>query len=191
MKCSNKNEVKIVPSIYIVLVAIFVTNIFVNIELMSSDEPISFSHYLPNIVVILLGIYVHKIGVSFDFDSDGETLNLKNNGVFFSKFMEYRVKKAEFPKRKLAKFRFRDYFFYSAVSIYISSRRRRGYKKYTFNTTFLNAKKKRGMVASLQKIVENQDSQGKRTSHEAENNFKNRGKPRGIKPTSGNKKTTA
>ena len=156
MRFTNRNEVKIVPSMYIVLVAIFVTNIFVNIELMSSEEPVRFSYYVPNIVVLILGFYVHKIGQSFDFDSDGETLNLKNNGVFFSKFMEYRVKKAEFPKRKLGKFRFSDYFFYSAVTIYISSRRRRGYKKYTFNTTFLSRKKKRGMIASMQKIVENQ-----------------------------------
>ena len=156
MRFTNRNEVKIIPSIYIVLVAVFVTNIFVNIELMSTDEPVRFSHYVPNIVVLILGFYVHKIGQSFEFDSDGETLNLKNNGVFFSKFMEYRVKKAEFPKRKLGKFRFSDYFFYSAVTIYISSRRRRGYKKYTFNTTFLSNKKKRGMIASMQKIVENQ-----------------------------------
>lgn len=158
MRFTNKNDVKIVPSIYIVLVAIFVTNIFVNIELMSSDEPVRFSHYLPNIVVLLLGFYVHRIGQSFDFDSDGETLNLKNNGVFFSKFMEYRVKKAEFPKRKLGKFRVSDYYFYSAVTIYITSSRRRGFKKYTFNTTFLNRKKKRGMIASMQKIVDNQKS---------------------------------
>ncbi|HKL35642.1 MAG TPA: hypothetical protein VJ899_05085 [Salegentibacter sp.] len=156
MRFTNRNEVKVVPSIYIVLVAIFVTNIFVNIELMSSEEPVRFSHYVPNIVVLILGFYVHKIGQSFDFDSDGETLNLKNNGVFFSKFMEYRVKKAEFPKRKLGKFKFSDYFFYSAVTIYISSRRRRGYKKYTFNTTFLTRKKKRGMIASMQKIVDTQ-----------------------------------
>lgn len=156
MRFTNRNEVKVVPSIYIVLVAIFVTNIFVNIELMGSEEPVRFSHYVPNIVVLILGFYVHKIGQSFDFDSDGETLNLKNNGVFFSKFMEYRVKKAEFPKRKLGKFKFSDYFFYSAVTIYISSRRRRGYKKYTFNTTFLTRKKKRGMIASMKKIVENQ-----------------------------------
>lgn len=156
MRFTNRNEVKIIPSIYIVLVAVFVTNIFVNIELMGTDEPVKFSHYVPNIVVLILGFYVHKVGQSFEFDSDGETLNLKNNGVFFSKFMEYRVKKAEFPKRKLGKFRFSDYFFYSAVTIYISSRRRRGYKKYTFNTTFLTKKKKRGMVASMQKIVENQ-----------------------------------
>ncbi|MGY5849499.1 hypothetical protein [Salegentibacter sp. F14] len=154
MRFTNKNEIKIIPSIYTVLVAIFVTNIFVNLELMGSDEPINFSHYLPNIVVVILAIYVHRVGQAFDFDSDGETINLKNNGVFFSKFMEYRVKKAEFPKRKLGKYRFSDYFFYSSLTIYISSRRRRGLKKYTFNTTFLNRKKKKGMLSSLDKILE-------------------------------------
>ena len=156
MRLNNKNEIKIIPPIYIVLVAVFLTNIFVNVELIGRDEPIKFSHFFPNIITLLIFFFVHKIGVSFDFDSDGETLIFKNNGVFFSKFMEYRVKKAEFPKRKLGKFRFSDYFFYSAVTIYISSRRRRGYKKYTFNTTFLSRKKKRGMIASMQKIVENQ-----------------------------------
>ena len=156
MRFTNKNEVKIIPSIYIVLVAVFVTNVFVNVEIMASDteQEIGFSHFLPNIVTLLLGLYVHRIGQTFDFDSDGETLNFKNNGVFLSKFMEYRVKKAEFPKRKLGKFKFIDLGFYSALTIYINSRRRKGYRKYTFNTTFLTRKKKRGMVDSLNKVLE-------------------------------------
>ncbi|CAL66453.1 hypothetical protein [Christiangramia forsetii] len=156
MRFTNKNEVKIIPSIYIVLVAVFVTNIFVNIEIMASDteQEISFSHFIPNIVTLLLGLYVHRIGQAFDFDSDGETLNFKNNGVFLSKFMEYRVKKAEFPKRKLGKFKFVDFGIYSALTIYIRSRRKKGYRKYTFNTTFLTRKKKRGMVDSLNKVLE-------------------------------------
>ncbi|MBT8294781.1 MAG: hypothetical protein KJO51_00015 [Gramella sp.] len=156
MRFTNKNEVKIIPSIYIVLVAVFVTNVFVNIEIMASntEQEIGFSHFIPNIVTLLLGLYVHRIGQTFDFDSDGETLNFKNSGVFFSKFMEYRVKKAEFPKRKLGKFKFVDIGIYSALTIYISSRRKKGYRKYTFNTTFLTRKKKRGMVDSLKKVLE-------------------------------------
>jgi len=156
MRFTNKSEVKIIPSLYIVLVAVFVTNVFVNIEIMASDteQEISFSHFLPNIITLLLGLYVHRIGQSFDFDSDGETLNFKNNGVFFSKFMEYRVKKAEFPKRKLGKFKFIDIGIYSALTIYIKSRRRKGYRKYTFNTTFLTRKKKKGMVESLNKVLQ-------------------------------------
>ncbi len=157
MRFNNSNEIKIIPPIYILIVAVFVTNIFVNIELMNSEDPVRFSHYLPNIVVLLLGIYVHKIGQSFDFDSDGETLIFKNNGVFFSKFMEYRIKRAEFPKRKLAKFNFSDYGVFSRLTIIIRSRRRKkGYKKHVFNTTFLSRKKKKGMIASLNKIIEDQ-----------------------------------
>ena len=157
MRFTNKTEVKIIPSIYIVLVAVFVTNVFVNIEIMASSEneqEITFSHFMPNIITLLLALYVHRIGQAFDFDSDGETLNFKNNGVFFSKFMEYRVQKAEFPKRKLGKFRFVDYGIYSALTIYIKSRRKKGYRKYTFNTTFLTRKKKKGMVASLEKVLD-------------------------------------
>ncbi len=156
MRFTNKNEVRIIPSIYIVLVAVFVTNVFVNIEIMASntEQEIGFSHFLPNIITFLIGLYVHKIGQTFDFDSDGETLNFKNNGVFFSKFMEYRVKKAEFPKRKLGKFKFTDLGIYSALTIYIKSRRKQGYRKYTFNTTFLTRKKKKGMVDSLKKVLE-------------------------------------
>lgn len=156
MRFTNRNEVKVIPSIYIVLVAVFVTNVFVNIEIMASDteQEISFSHFVPNIVTLLLGLYVHRIGQAFDFDSDGETLNFKNNGVFLSKFMEYRVKKAEFPKRKLAKFKFVDFGIYSALTIYINSRRKKGYRKYTFNTTFLTRKKKKGMVDSLNKVLQ-------------------------------------
>ena len=156
MRFTNRNEIKVIPSIYIVLVAVFVTNVFVNIEIMASDteQEISFSHFVPNIVTLLLGLYVHRIGQAFDFDSDGETLNFKNNGVFLSKFMEYRVKKAEFPKRKLGKFKFVDFGIYSALTIYINSRRKKGYRKYTFNTTFLTRKKKRGMVDSLNKVLQ-------------------------------------
>ncbi|APG59644.1 hypothetical protein [Christiangramia salexigens] len=156
MRCTNRTEIKIIPSIYIVLIAVFVTNVFVNIEIMasSSEQELGFSHFLPNIITLLLALYVHRIGQSFDFDSDGETLNFKNNGVFFSKFMEYRVKKAEFPKRKLGKFRFIDYGIYSALTIYIKSRRKKGYRKYTFNTTFLTRKKKKGIVAALRKVLE-------------------------------------
>lgn len=155
MRFKNTSETKIVPSIYMIIVAAFVTNIFVNLELMASDNEstITFSHFLPNILLILFGIYFHRIGQSFDFDSDGETLNFKNNGLFFSKFMEYRVKRAEFPKGKLIDFRVLDFGIYASLKIYITSRRKKGPRSYTFNITFLSKKKKRGMVESLNKVV--------------------------------------
>lgn len=78
---------------------------------------------------------------------------MKNNGVFFSKFMEYRVKRAEFPKSKLIKFEVSDYGIYKSLKIYITSRRKKGPRSYTFNITFLGKKKKRGMIESLNKIL--------------------------------------
>lgn len=157
MRFNNTSETKIVPSIYILIVAAFVTNLFVNIEIMASqetDNTMKFSHFLPNILLLLFGFYFHRIGQLFEFDSDGETLNFKNNGVFFSKFMEYRVKRAEFPKGKLLDFEVSDYGIYKSLKIYISSRRKKGPRTYTFNITFLNRKKKRGMIDSLNKVVE-------------------------------------
>lgn len=156
MRFKNTSETRIVPSVYMIIIAAFVTNIFVNFELMSSDSvsTIKFSHFLPNILLFIFGIYFHKVGQLFEFDSDGETLNFKNNGLFFSKFMEYRVKRAEFPKEKLVKFEVNDYFFFAKITIWIRSRRKSGSRKYTFNITFLNKKKKRGMIASLNKVLE-------------------------------------
>lgn len=156
MRFNNSSETKIVPSVYILIVAAFVTNIFVNIEIMSSTDTqtsMKVSHFLPNILLLIFGFYFHRIGQVFEFDSDGETLNFKNNGMFFSKFMEYRVKRAEFPKGKLVNFEVSDYGIYASLKIYITSRRKKGPRKYTFNITFLGKKKKRGMIDSLNKVL--------------------------------------
>ncbi len=156
MRFKNTTETKLVPSVYMIIVAAFITNIFVNIELMGSEteSAMTLSHFLPNIVLLLFGFYFHRIAQLFDFDSDGETLNFKNNGVVFSKFMEYRVIRAEFPKSKLLRFKVRDFGIYSILIIYISSRSKRGSRKYRFNITFLANKKKRGMIESLKKVLE-------------------------------------
>jgi hypothetical protein len=68
--------------------------------------------------------------------------------------MEYRVKRAEFPKGKLLNFEVSDYGIYKSLKIYISSRRKKGPRTYTFNITFLNKKKKRGMIDSLNKVLQ-------------------------------------
>lgn len=160
MRFKNTTETRIVPSVYMIIVAAFVTNIFVNIELMSSDteNEITYQHFIPNLVLLLFGIYFHRIGQIFEFDSDGETLNFKNNGLFFSKFMEYRVKRAEFPKSKLLDFEVTDYGIFTSLKIVISSRRKKGPRSYRFNITFLNGKKKKGMIESLKKVLEKNKS---------------------------------
>jgi hypothetical protein len=59
MRFNNTSETKIVPSIYILIVAAFVTNLFVNIEIMASSETentMKFSHFLPNILFLAIWI---------------------------------------------------------------------------------------------------------------------------------------
>lgn len=160
MRFKNTSETRIIPSVYTILVAAFVTNIFVNIELMNTDpeNPMRWSQFYPNLILLLFGLYFHRIGQLFEFDSDGETLNFKNNGIFFSKFMEYRVKRAEFPKGKLISFEVSDYGIYASLKIFITSRRKKGPRSYRFNITFLNKKKKRGMIESLNKVLEKNKS---------------------------------
>lgn len=160
MRFNNTAETKIIPSVYMIVVAAFVTNVFVNIEVMNSDteSAMKFSHFLPNMLLLLFAVYFHRIAQLFDFDSDGETLNFKNNGVVFSKFMEYRVKRAEFPKSKLLGFKVRDFGVYSILIICISSRSKKRSREYGFNITFLAKKKKKGMIESLNKVLEKNKS---------------------------------
>lgn len=160
MRFKNTSETRMVPSIYMILVAAFVTNLFVNVELMNTDpeNPVKLSNFYPNLILLAFGLYFHRIGQLFEFDSDGETLNFKNNGLFFSKFMEYRVKRAEFPKTKLIDFKVSDYGIYSTLKIYITSRRKKGPRSYRFNITFLAGKKKKGMIDSLNKVLEKNKS---------------------------------
>jgi hypothetical protein len=68
--------------------------------------------------------------------------------------MEYRVKRAEFPKAKLVDFEVSDYFIFATLVIKIRSRRKKGPRKYRFNITFLGKKKKKGMIESLRKVLE-------------------------------------
>lgn len=154
MRINNKQEVKIIPPIYIILVAVFVTNIFLNLELLGEDQPIRFSFFSPNIITFLIGMYVYTIGLSFDFDGEGETLVFKNNGVFFSKFLEYRVKKIEIPKRKLVKYKTTHFFLYSTITLYIRSRRKRGVKKIALNITLLKRKKRQQLLTALHHSLE-------------------------------------
>ena len=74
MKFNNKKETSFVPSIYIIIVAVFITNAFASLETKYDDVPFNYSSLIPNAIAVAVGIYIFIVGKSFDFDSDGETL---------------------------------------------------------------------------------------------------------------------
>ncbi len=154
MKFNNRKETGIIPSIYIIVVAVFITNAFASVELKYDDVPFNYSSLIPNVIALLIGIFIFIVGKTFEFDSDGETINFKSNGVLVSQFMHYREQRTEVPKSKLKDFRVENYFFYKRLHIFIHSRNSRGYRHYKYNITFLTGKKVKALKMSLAKILE-------------------------------------
>ncbi|WP_029034816.1 hypothetical protein [Salinimicrobium terrae] len=154
MKFNNRKETSIIPSIYIIVVAVFLTNAFASVEFKYDDVPFNYSSLIPNVIALLVGIFIFMVGKTFEFDSDGETINLKSNGVLVSQFIHYREQRTEVPKSKLKDFKVEDYFLYKRLHIFIHSRNSRGYRHYKYNITFLNGKKVKALKMSLAKILE-------------------------------------
>ncbi|MGB7787021.1 MAG: hypothetical protein WBL27_13040 [Salinimicrobium sp.] len=154
MRFNNRKETSIVPSIYIIVVAVFLTNAFASVEIKYDDVPFNYSSLIPNAIALVIAIYIFMVGKSFDFDSDGETINIKSNGLLVSKFMHYREQRTEVPKSKLQNFKVENYFFYKVLHIYINSRNKRGYRHYKYNITFLRGKKIKSLKISLAKVLE-------------------------------------
>ena len=154
MKFNNRKETSIIPSIYIIVVAVFITNAFASVELKYDDVPFNYSSLIPNVIALFIGAYIFIVGKTFEFDSDGETINFKSNGVLVSQFMHYREQRTEVPKSKLKDFRVENYFFYKRLHIFIHSRNSRGFRHYKYNITFLTGKKIKALKMSLAKILE-------------------------------------
>ena len=153
MKFNNRKETSIIPSIYIIVVAVFITNAFASVELKYDDVPFNYSSLIPNLVALLVGIYIFIVGRTFEFDSDGETINFKSNGVLVSQFMHYREQRTEVPKSKLKNFKVENYFFYKRLHIFIHSRNSKGFRHYKYNITFLSRKKIKALEMSLAKVM--------------------------------------
>ena len=154
MRFNNKKETNIVPSIYIIIVAVFITNAFATVEIKYDDVPFNYSSLIPNLLALLLAVYIFVVGKYFEFDSDGETLNFKSNGLLVSKFMHYREQRTEIPKSKLLDFKVENYFFFKRLQLFIRSRNKRGYRHYKYNITFLGGDKLKSLRQSLSKVVE-------------------------------------
>lgn len=154
MKFTNKKESRIIPSIYIIVIAVFITNTFSAIDLKYDDVPFNYGSLIPSGIALIIGIYVFIIGKAFEFDSDGEALIFKSNGLLFSNFLHYRDQRTEVPKSKLKDFKVDNYFFYKKLHIFITSRNSRGFRHYQYNITLLTGNKIRALKISLAKVLE-------------------------------------
>ena len=106
-------------------------------------------------VMSFLLLYIYNFGKLFEYDSDGEALCFRNSGAVLSEKINYREKRAEFPKYKLKKFKINDYLIFKKLSIYVKSNYsgQKQIKKVVFDITFVKPKRVNLMKASLHKVV--------------------------------------
>lgn len=154
MKFKNKKETSVVPSIYILVLVVFFTNTFASIELKYDDVPFNYNSLIPSVIALFVGVYMFIVGRSFEFDSDGETLNIRSNGLLLSNFIKYRDQRTEIPKSKLQNFKVENYLVFKQLHIFINSRNNRGYRHYKYNITLLSGNKTRLLKTSLAKVLE-------------------------------------
>ncbi len=104
------------------------------------------------ISLVVFFIIVYSSAKYFEFDSDGNVLTFINKGLFISNFINYRERRAEFPKEKLKRYRIKNYIMFSRLYLYIKSRSNKT-KRVHFNISLLSRRKKAALKKSLDKVI--------------------------------------
>lgn len=154
MRINNKRIIAIINLIYSLLfIGVFVSVLLVFI-------PITFiTNYISAYVLLLLFILAiflfYKFGHQhFEYSSDGETLNIKTQDFFWSKYIEKSTRIVDFPKTKLVNYKIKKGFIRTTLELYVTSKRTsNGITKLKFNITYLNKKEKNDLKRSLSKII--------------------------------------
>ncbi|MBC8755089.1 hypothetical protein H2O64_10425 [Kordia sp. YSTF-M3] len=115
------------------------------------SNKINIWYSIPVSLVIFLG-FVYSTAKYFEFDSDGNVLTFINKGLFISNFINYRERRAEFPKEKLKRYRIQNYIIFSTLYIYVRSRSNKT-KRVHFNISLLSGRKKKALKKSLDKVI--------------------------------------
>ena len=152
MRFNNSSLQKWVPIVYLFLFLGILLSILVYGVMRAENADDLFWYILPTGILLLLFLFIYKVVAYFEYDSDGLALNFVNRGLMLSNFLNYREKRAEFPREKLSRFKMNDFGIYRQLTIYVKSHSGRE-KKLKFNITFLSARKRRALRQSLEKVV--------------------------------------
>ncbi|WP_417431743.1 hypothetical protein [Halpernia sp.] len=110
---------------------------------------LGFSKYILLLISILLyGIFILRGKQIFEYDSDGETLNIRNRNIIVL-FSE--IKNDDFPKYKLVKFEIKDFIIYKRLYITITSKKK-NFITLKYDISYLTRREKRDLKFSLNRI---------------------------------------
>lgn len=152
MKLQNtyiKQKVAFINIMLLIVLLICLMLNYLNINILKKKDDII------AIISLLALLYMSYLGCPyFKYDSEGETLILKNEKSFFPTFL-VREKQSDFPKRKLKKFAIKNKFLLKKrLEIYIfSTRVQTGQTKIYFDISYLTKKQIKDLNFSLNKVI--------------------------------------
>ena len=154
MRTNNAKVKNTVVSVYFILIvlAVLLITIFTAFSDLTSSPTLTF-------LAIFVGFFalffsVHAASKYFEYDSDGIKVILINRGLLLSNYFNYREHQLELDKSQLITFKFKNYFVYKSLTLYIKNSKGHS-KKETFNVTLVSNKKRGYIRRSLSKIIKN------------------------------------
>lgn len=152
MRTNNSKVKNIIISVYFILIvfAIFLATVFSAFSHLTSNPFLTFLLILAGFLILFFS--VHAISKYFEYDSDGVKVVVINKGLLLSDYFNYREHLLEFDKSRLVAFKFKNYFIYKSLTLYIKSSKGHT-KKETFNITLVTKKKRRYIRQSLSKMI--------------------------------------
>lgn len=152
MRTNNSKVKNIIISVYFILIvfAIFLATVFSAFSHLTSNPLLTFLLILGGFLILFFS--VHAISKYFEYDSDGIKVILINKGLLLSDYFNYREHLLEFDKSRLVAFKFKNYFVYKSLTLYIKNSQGHT-KKETFNVTLVTKKKRRYIRQSLSKMI--------------------------------------
>ena len=154
MRTNNARVKNTIVSVYFILIvlAILLATVFSAFSHLTSSPILTFLLIFAGFLTLFLS--VHAVSKYFEYDSDGIKVILINKGLLLSDYFNYREHQLEFDKSRLMAFKFKNYFVYKSLTLYIKNSKGHT-KKETFNVTLVTKKKRRYIRQSLSKIIKN------------------------------------
>lgn len=152
MRTNNGKVKNIIISVYFILIvlAILLATVFSAFQDLTPNPYLTFVIILSLFVVLFISVYL--VSRYFEYDSDGVKVVLINRGLLLADHFNYREKKLEFDKEKLIRYKFNNFLIYKQLVLWLK-RSDNSKKKYTFNVTLVNKKKRKYIKQSLSKII--------------------------------------
>ena len=153
MRINNKRVIPFINLIYTLLfIGVFVSILLILVPISIITAAIS-PYILTGLFIISIYLF-YKFGHQhFEYSSDGETLNIKTQDIFWSKYFEKTIRTVDFPKSKLINFKI-EQGIKTVLELYVTSKRTsNGITKLKFNITYLNNNEINDLKRSLSKII--------------------------------------